>query len=149
MKYQVYSIVSAALLSLSTAGFAADPTTQPAASAQDVTVKTAAPVVRDALPYSTQWRIKFDDRTDSAGEITFRFVMKDKLPTNFKVGVAKGLSEKDVAKLVENALLQHGPKGLSAEREDGEDIVVKYKSGFNLTVLANTVIDLDVDLVQE
>ena len=149
MKYQAYSIVSAALFALSTAGFAADPVAQPTASAQDVTVKTAAPVVRDELSYANQWRIKFDDRTDSAGEITFRFVMKDKLPINMKVTVAKGLSEKDIAKLVENALLQHGPKGLTAEREDGEEIVVKYKSGFNLAVLANTVIDLDVDLVQE
>lgn len=79
----------------------------------------------------------------------FLFALQNKQPISISVLVVKGLSENDIAKLVENAFKKSAPQGIMVERDDGEDVVLKYNSRFSLTLLTNTVTDLNVKLDKE
>jgi len=147
MKLITNTIAASFLLSFSAASFAQQVDAKPATP--DITVNTETVVDASTLEYSNKWRIKFDNRTDSAGEIVFLFAMKNKQPISISISVAKDLSENDIAKLVENALRKNAPKGIKAERDDGEDVLVKFKNRFSLTLVSNTVADLDIDLDKE
>lgn len=153
MKNSTHIALAAALLSFSTLGFSQQPATPPASTSavigENVTVETAPAVDPVELDYSNKWRIKFDNRTDSAGELVFLFALKDAQPISVSVTVAKNQSENDIAKLVESALKKTAPAGIMVERDDGEDVLVKYKDRFSLTVLTNTVSDLDIELEKE
>ena len=150
MKYLTHSALAALLLSFSSSGFSQQATVpEPVAIAKDVTVTTEPAVNPAVLEYSNKWRIKFDNRTDSAGELVFLFALKNAQPISISISVAKDLSENDIAKLVENALKKNAPRGIKVERVDGEDVLVKYKHRFSLTLLTNTVTDLDVGLDKE
>ncbi len=150
MKNTCHTALAALLLSFSASGFSQQTMpTAPVAVVNDVTATTEAAVNAAALEYSNKWRIKFDNRTDSSGEMVFVFALQDKQPISISVSVAKDLSENDIAKLVENALKKNAPRGIKVERDDGEDVLVKYKQGFSLTLLTNTVADLDAKIVKE
>ncbi len=150
MKNVTRAAMAALLLSFSAGGFSQqDNVPEPVAVVSDVTVATQAAVNPAALEYSNKWRIKFDNRTDSSGELVFLFALQNKQPISISVSVAKGLSENDIAKMVENALKKNAPRGIKVERDDGEDVLVKYKQRFSLTLLTNTVTDLDTKLVKE
>ena len=150
MKYLTHSALAALLLSFSTIGFSQQATTpQPVVAVKDVTVASEPVVDPSVLDYSNKWRIKFDNRTDSAGELVFLFALKNAQPISISISVAKDLSENDIAKLVENALKKNALRGIKVERVDGEDVLVKYKHRFSLTLLTNTVTDLDVGLDKE
>ena len=79
----------------------------------------------------------------------FLFSLQNKQPISISVLVVKGLSENDIAKLVENAFKKYAPNGIEVERDDGEDVLLKYDSRFSLTLLTNTVTDLNVKLDKE
>ena len=49
----------------------------------------------------------------------------------------------------ENAFKKYAPNGIEVERDDGEDVLLKYNSRFSLTLLTNTVTDLNVKLDKE
>jgi len=115
----------------------------------DVNVSTEASVNPAVLEYSNKWRLKLVNRHNSSGELRFLVALKDAKPLRFSRSVAKDLSENDIAKLVENALKKNAPRGIKVERDDGEDVLVKYKQGFSLTLLTNTVTDLDAKIVKE
>lgn len=150
MKNLTHSALTALLLSFSAIGFSQQATTpQPVVAVKDVTVASEPVVDPSVLDYSNKWRIKFDNRTDSAGELVFLFALKNEQPISISISVAKDLSENDIAKLVENALKKNAPRGIKVERVDGEDVLVKYKHRFSLTLLTNTVTDLDVGLEKE
>ena len=150
MKNLTQSALAALLLSFSAIGFSQQATTpQPVVVVKDVTVASEPTVDTTVLEYSNKWRIKFDDRTDSAGELVFLFALKNAQPISISISVAKDLSENDIAKLVENALKKNAPQGIKVKRVDGEDVLVKYKHRFSLTMLTNTVTDLDVGLDKE
>ena len=150
MKYLTHSALAALLLSFSAIGFSQQATTpESVAVAKDVTVATELAVDTSVLDYSNKWRIKFDNRTDSAGELVFLFALKNAKPISISISVAKDLSENDIAKLVENALKKNAPRGVKVSRVDGENVLVKYKHRFSLTLLTNTVTDLDVGLDKE
>ena len=144
MKLVINTIAAALLLSFSTASFA-----QVAVAKNDITVNTKTVMDASTLEYSNKWRIKFDNRTDSAGEIVFLFAMKNKQPISISISVAKDLSENDIAKLVENALKKNAPRGVKAKRVDGEDVLVNFRNSFSLTLISNSVADLDIDLAKE
>ncbi len=148
MKNFTRTAVATLLLSFSASGFSQQAVV-PVAVVKDVTVATEPTIDKSTLEYSNKWRIKFDNRTDSAGELVFLFALQNKQPVSISISVAKGLSENDIAKMVENALKKNAPRGIKAERDDGEDVLVKYKHRFSLTLLTNTVTDLDVALVKE
>lgn len=150
MKNLTQSALAALLLSFSAIGFSQQATTpQPVVVVKDVTVASEPTVDTTVLEYSNKWRIKFDNRTDSAGELVFLFALKNAQPISISISVAKDLSENDIAKLVENALKKNAPQGIKVKRVDGEDVLVKYKYRFSLTLLTNTVADLDVGLDKE
>ena len=150
MKNLTQSALAALLLSFSAIGFSQQATTpQPVVVVKDVTVASESTVDTTVLEYSNKWRIKFDNRTDSAGELVFLFALKNAKPISISISVAKDLSENDIAKLVENALKKNAPQGIKIKRVDGEDVLVKYKHRFSLTLLTNTVTDLDVGLDKE
>lgn len=48
-----------------------------------------------------------------------------------------------------NAFKKNAPRGIMVERDDGEDVLLKYNSRFSLTLLTNTVTDLNVKLEKE
>ena len=110
---------------------------------------TEAPLDTSKLSYSNKWRVKFDNRSDSDGEITFLVVLKDATPVTIVVPVKKGTSENSIAKLVRDTLKASVPKGVKVERDDGEDVLVKYKDRFSLSLQSNTVKDLDINLDKE
>ncbi|MEO8000719.1 MAG: hypothetical protein ABI644_02500 [Arenimonas sp.] len=146
----ITALAAACLLSFSSAGFAEDvPKTTTAVVGENVTVEPAAPADPTELDFSNKWRIKFDNRTDTAGELVFLFALKDQTPINVSVTVAKNQSENDIAKLVESALKKTAPAGIMVERDDGEDVLVKFKDRFSLSILTNTVSDLDIKLEKE
>ena len=150
MKNLTQAALAALLLSFSAIGFSQQATTpQPVVVVKDVTVASEPTVDTTVLQYSNKWRIKFDNRTDSAGELVFLFAAKNAQPISISISVAKDLSENDIAKLVENALKKNAPQGIKVKRVDGEDVLVKYKHRFSLTLLTNTVTDLDVGLDKE
>ena len=150
MKNLTQSALAALLLSFSAIGFSQQATTpQPVVVVKDVTVASEPTTDTTVLEYSNKWRIKFDNRTDSAGELVFLFALKNAQPISISISVAKDLSENDIAKLVENALKKNAPQGIKVKRVDGEDVLVKYKYRFSLTLLTNTVADLDVGLDKE
>jgi hypothetical protein len=150
MKNLTHCALAALLVSFSASGFSQQTSVpQPVAVVEDVTVATEPVVDPTALEYSNKWRIKFDNRTDSSGELVFLFALQDAQPISISISVAKDLSENDIAKMVENALKKNAPGGIKVERDDGEDVLVKYKHRFSLTLLTNTVTDLDVDLDKE
>lgn len=150
MKNLTQSALAALFLSFSAIGFSQQATTpQPVVVVKDVTVASEPTVDTTVLEYSNKWRIKFDNRTDSAGELVFLFALKNAQPISISISVAKDLSENDIAKLVENALKKNAPQGIKVKRVDGEDVLVKYKHPFSLTLLTNTVADLDVGLDKE
>lgn len=150
MKNFIRCALAALLLSFSASGFSQQTTTsESVAVIKDVTVATEPAVDASKLEYSNKWRIKFDNRTDSAGELVFLFALKDAQPISISISVAKDLSENDIAKMVENALKKNAPRGIKVERDDGKDVLVKYKDRFSLTLLTNTVADLDIELDKE
>ena len=150
MKLLPHAIAAALLLSFSAASHAeATLQTAPVVVVEDVTVKTAVVAEPAELAYSNKWRIKFDNRTDSAGDIVFRFVLENATPIDIKVTVAKGITENDVAKLVENALRSHTPKGMKVKRVKGEAILLRFKNRFSLSLVTNSVDQLDVRVNKE
>lgn len=150
MKNSSRIALTALLLSFSASGFSRqDTVTDSVVVVNDVNVATEVLSVPVVLEYSNKWRIKFDNRTDSSGELVFLFALQDKDPISISVSVAKGLGENDIAKLVENALKKNAPRGIKVNRVDGEDVLVKYKQIFSLTLLTNTVTDLDTKIVKE
>lgn len=110
---------------------------------------TEALIDTSNLSYSNKWRVKFDNRSDSDGEITFLVVLKDATPITIVVPVKKGTSENSIAKLVRDTLKASVPKGVKVERDDGEDVLVKYKDRFSFSIKNNTVKDLDINLDKE
>jgi len=150
MKNSSRIALTALILSFSASGFSRqDTVTDSVVVVNDVNVATKVLVAPVVLEYSNKWRIKFDNRTDSSGELVFMFALQDRDPISINVSVAKGLSENDIAKLVENALRKNAPRGIKVKRVDGEDVLVRYKQTFSLTLLTNTVTDLDTKIVKE
>jgi tripartite-type tricarboxylate transporter receptor subunit TctC len=140
------ALFAAAFLVSSTAAFAQDA----AAPAPVVAPAPAeAPIDTSSLSYSNKWRVKFDNRADSDGEITFLVVLKDAEPVTIVVPIKKGTSENSIASVVKDTLKKSVPKGVKVERDDGEDVLVKYKDRFSLTLKGNTVKDLDINLDKE
>jgi len=102
---------------------------------------------------SNKWRIEFDGSADSDGAITLRLSPKGGIPFDVTTTITDGTSENKVAKTVVESLKSQLPKdGYSVERDDGEDVLIKRKSGvanFGLEVISNTVKNVDIDLDKE
>jgi hypothetical protein len=92
---------------------------------------------------SNKWRLQFSGNAESDGVITMKFTPKKGEPTVAEIPIKKGTSENSVAKAVVKALKAQLPKDqYHIERDDGEDVLVKRKSGgvyFGYELVSNTV----------
>jgi len=95
------------------------------------------------LKLSNKWRIECSESAKSDGVIRFQVTPKDGEPQLVEVPIKDGRTENGVARDIrdtfESAL---DPKRFKAEVDDGEDVLVKRRSGtpsFELKLVESTV----------
>lgn len=102
---------------------------------------------------SNKWRIQVSGGANTDGVIELGITPKEGTPVSVKVGVPKGTSENRVAQLIRDAVrAQLKSDTYKAEVDDGEDVLLKRRSGkpdFDLTLTANTVQGVRVSLNKE
>jgi len=116
----------------------------------------AALLLLAALPAfaaSNKWRIQCSEGAKSDGEIVFRFAPKGGEAFDVAVPIDDGTSENNVARTIRDTFRQKlDAKQFHVEVDDGEDVLVKKKSGapdFDLEVVSNTVEAVRVTLDRE
>ncbi len=101
---------------------------------------------------SNKWRIEFDGKADSSGEIELSLRPVNGTPTSIVVPVADDTRENAVAQQVRDALASTFGSVYQVEVDDGEDVLVKARGGtadFEVAVIRNTVDGIDVELDRE
>lgn len=116
----------------------------------------AALLLLAALPAfaaSNKWRIQCSEGAKSDGEIVFRFAPKGGEAFEVAVPIDDGTSENNVARTIRDTFRQKlDAKQFHVEVDDGEDVLVKKKSGapdFDLEVVSNTVEAVRINLDRE
>jgi hypothetical protein len=102
--------------------------------------------------YSNKWRVEVSERAASDGTIQFRVTPKDGTPSDVSVTIANGRGENDVAKDIRDAMKNAlDVKAFHVEVDDGEDVLVKKKSGpdFALELVQTTVMATRLDIEKE
>ena len=106
-----------------------------------VAIAAAAPRVQAATPaaaaapaqkleYRNKWRIVCNHNATSAGTLTFQLTPKGAPPQELQVTIAKPVGENEVAREIRDQLkAQLDPKLFQVETDDGEDVLVKKRSG--------------------
>lgn len=120
-------------------------------------VLAAALLLLAALPAfaspSNKWRIQCSEGAKSTGEIVFRLTPKGGTAFDVTVPIPDGTSENHVARIIRDTLRQKlDPAKFHIEVDDGEDVLVKRKSGqpnFDLKVVSNTVKAVRIGLDRE
>jgi hypothetical protein len=128
------------------------PTATAPAPAQPVVSSGTAAAVTSANPAATagkmpapenKWRIECSEGAKSNGEIVFRVTPKGGTSTDVRVAVKQGTSENNVADTIRDAFKAQLPKShYAVEVDDGEDVLVKKRSGkpnFSLQLVSNSV----------
>ena len=118
----------AACLALSSvSAFAQEPAaTTPAAT--EAAATPAAPAV--PLKLSNKWRIQVAEGANNTGTLLFRVTPDKGTATDILVNVKKGRSENGVATDIKNTFKKVlDPKVYHVETDDGEDVLVKKRSG--------------------
>ena len=102
---------------------------------------------------SNKWRLEFSGGARSAGTIVLELTAPGEEPKQATVEIAAGTSENMVAKAVVVALrAQSTGERFSAERDDGEDVLIKKKYGepdFMVAVVSNTVEGVRIHVERE
>ena len=97
----------------------------------------------NAVAESNKWRLEFSGSAQSAGTIVLELAAPGEEPKQATIAIAEGTAENMVAKAVVVGLrAQSTGERFSAERDDGEDVLVKKKYGepdFTVAVVSNTV----------
>ena len=91
---------------------------------------------------SNKWRIQVSGGAESAGAIILQIAPVDGPAESVTVEVADGTGENQVAKTIRDAIRAQLGQRYKAEVDDGEDVLVKRKTGgakFDLTLTSNTV----------
>jgi hypothetical protein len=105
-----------------------------------------------ALKYSNKWRIEISEGAKSDGNLLFRLTPKDGTATDVSVAIKDGRSENNVASDVRDALKAAlDEKAYKVEKDDGEDVLVKKRSGkdFSLVLVESTVKAVRVNVEKE
>jgi invasion protein IalB len=122
------SLVAVGLLFAGQAALAQD--AAPAAVAP-----TATPEAAQKLHYSNKWRIECKEGANNDGVARFEVTPKGEAMIPVTVTVKEGRSENGVAADVKNAFRAAlDPKRYHVEIDDGEDVLVKRKSGPDLSI---------------
>ena len=79
---------------------------------------------------SNKWRIEVDHTSDNAGKLVFRVTPVQGTPTDVSVSVTAKEHENKIAHNIRDALVAQLPtERYSVELDDGEDVLIKKKSG--------------------
>jgi|GEM_PF-498118 len=101
---------------------------------------------------SNKWRLELNHKAQVAGEIELSFVTGDAAPVNVVVTIPAKTRENNAAHLVMDAIRAKFGKSLyKTEIDDGEDVLVKKKSGpdFEIVLVRNTAEGLKITLDRE
>ena len=107
----------------------------------------------DAKP-SNKWRIQCSSDADSNGVVTLLLSPKGAEPIEVTIPIAKNTGENAVARKIRDGLKadERVAKRYKLEVDDGEDVLVKKRSGepdFDLEIVENTVKGIRISLDRE
>jgi hypothetical protein len=106
----------------------------------------------ETLKYSNRWRIEISEGANSDGTLLFRLTPKEGTATDVSVAIKDGRSENHVASDVRDALKAGlDSKTYKVEKDDGEDVLVKKRTGkdFSLVLVESTVKSVRVNVEKE
>jgi hypothetical protein len=104
-------------------------------AASPAAAPTATPEAAPKLHYSNKWRIEVKEGANNAGVARFQVTPKGEAAFEVVVNVKEGRSENGVASDVKSAFKAAlDPKRYKVEGDDGEDVLVKRKSGPDLSI---------------
>lgn len=110
-------------------------------------------VAGDNPEYSNKWRIESSGRAEGEGAIHFRVTPKEGDATDVDVTIPQGRSENEVAHDIRDAFQSQLPtERYQIESDDGEDVLIKVKSGtpdFSLVLVESTVEHVRLHLQRE
>ena len=102
---------------------------------------------------SNKWRIQLGGKAKVDGEIELSFTPKGGTASSVVVPVAKGTGENAAARLVRDTLkATFGKDVYKVETDDGEDVLVKRRSGrpnFEIALVRNTVQSVRINFDRE
>jgi hypothetical protein len=102
---------------------------------------------------SDQWRLHFNGRADSEGQIQLLFEPLGGNPIEVTIDIADGTRENDAARAARDQLREVLDDELfDVDRDDGEEVRIRARRGaadFDLTLLGNTVEGLKVKTDRE
>jgi len=112
-----------------------------------------APAASPDLKYSNKWRIQVKEGANNDGVARFQVTPQGGAAIEVTVNVKDGRSENGVASDVKNAFRAAlDKKRFHVEVDDGEDVLVKKKSGtpdFSIVLLESTLKGTHFDLERE
>ena len=107
---------------------------------------------QNAPNYSNKWRIEVSEGANSDGTILFRVTPKDGTATDVAVAIKKGRGENNVAHDIRDVMKSTlNPKEFHAEVDDGEDVLVKKRTGpdFALVLVESSVKGVRIHIEKE
>ncbi len=126
------SLVAVGLLFAGQAALAQEAAPPAAAPAAE---PTAAPEAVQKLHYSNKWRIEVKEGANNDGVARFEVTPKGEAMIPVTVTIKEGRSENGVAADVKNAFKAAlDAKKYKVEGDDGEDVLVKRKSGPDISI---------------
>ena len=101
---------------------------------------------------SNKWRLQMSGDADSSGTVVLRLSPVDGADIDVEVAIPEGTGENACARLIRDAINAAAGKQYKTEVDDGEDVLVKRRSGqpdLEITVVSNTVEGLRVSIDRE
>jgi hypothetical protein len=104
------------------------------------------------LKLSNKWRIEVSEGSHNDGTMLFRVTPKGGTPTDVSVAIKNGRGENEVARDIRDGFRATlGEKAFHVEIDDGEDVLVKKKSGpdFEVKLVEATVEGTRINVEKE
>ena len=101
---------------------------------------------------SNKWRLQMSGDADSSGTLVLRLSPVDGADIDVEVAIPEGTGENASARLVRDAINAAAGKQYKSEVDDGEDVLVKRRSGqpdLVVTLVSNTVEGLRISIDRE
>jgi hypothetical protein len=121
-------------------------------AAAGVVCTSAAAWADDAMRLSNKWRVEVSESAHSDGTILFRVTPKDGTAVDVPVAIKDGRGENDIAKDIRDAFhATLDQKAFHAERDDGEDVLLKKRKGpdFELKLVESSVKAVRINVEKE
>ena len=109
------------------------------------------PALALAAP-SNKWRSQVSSDADSDGVVAFRIAPTNSAPVDVTVQVPKNAGENHIARLIRDTLRAKLGDRYKVEVDDGEDVLVKKRTGgadFDLTITQQSVSGVRITLDRE